>query len=727
MRIGKGRRELLVFTLSLQLGYLGLVGLDWIGLKIPVLRQVIGFVYLTFVPGFLIFKILRIDNENATETLLYSVGLSLSFLMFTGSIINFLYPLLGIPKPISDISIITTTNVIILFLCLIICHLHNRDFSAPFFIRTRQLYSPLALSLLILPFISIFGAHLLNYYNINTLLLALYFIISTIPVLVAFDKLRTKTLAIWSISISLLYSVALATKYLSYGDAPKEYSFGYFVLMEGIWNSSIPVEKNAMLPLVMLHPIYSLLLNMELQEVFRVVYPLLYSVTPVALYIAFKRQTNEKIAFFSTFFFMSFFPFYVILSRNTRSGIAELFLALLIFLLTDRNITGVKKSLLSVIFALSIIVSHYGISYVFMFALIASTLLLASIKKFTTLSEKERGILHPNFCAIYIAFAFAWYMYNAGGKTFNLPVSFIKNMLIQTSELLSPETSYTVYALQRDWVFSIEISLYLMLIFSIFIATGILSLIWSVVKREKVEFQEEFIIFSITFFGLLLITFLPTKSFNLARIYHTSLCFLSPFAIIGFITIFKVLGKIFVLIIRGKKIINNLEIHQIYFKIFSLFLIILLLFNSGFVSEVITKGKDYSPNIIISKPRALSIGDAQYIRSSSGEFRSEQEVLSVKWISEKRDDLAKIYLDLTWGFPYYLGSKAWYIYHDIFVFISDKTDIKDGYILLNTNNIARGVLLVNKHPPEVRNTYEVLPINSSNKIYTNGDSEVYYR
>jgi len=97
-------KNLLIVIFSLQLAFLGLVGLEKLGLEIPILRQAVGFIYLTFVPGFLIFKILQINNRNIIESLLYSVGLSLSFLMWTGALINFLYPLIGISKPISEIS-----------------------------------------------------------------------------------------------------------------------------------------------------------------------------------------------------------------------------------------------------------------------------------------------------------------------------------------------------------------------------------------------------------------------------------------------------------------------------------------------------------------------------------------------------------------------------------------------------------------------------------------------
>ena len=52
-----------------------------------VAREVIGLVYLTFIPGFLFVKLLKIELGNL-EFILYSVGFSVAFLMLAGLAIN---------------------------------------------------------------------------------------------------------------------------------------------------------------------------------------------------------------------------------------------------------------------------------------------------------------------------------------------------------------------------------------------------------------------------------------------------------------------------------------------------------------------------------------------------------------------------------------------------------------------------------------------------------------
>ena len=63
-------KKCLRLLLVILLATLGLVGLAGLGFYIPVLRQIVGFVFLTFVPGILILRILKIHNTGIAESLL---------------------------------------------------------------------------------------------------------------------------------------------------------------------------------------------------------------------------------------------------------------------------------------------------------------------------------------------------------------------------------------------------------------------------------------------------------------------------------------------------------------------------------------------------------------------------------------------------------------------------------------------------------------------------------
>lgn len=72
-------KKCLWLSLAISLAAPGLVGLAALGFDIPILRQIVGFIFLTFVPGVLILRILKIHNIGLIESLLCSVGLSLAF------------------------------------------------------------------------------------------------------------------------------------------------------------------------------------------------------------------------------------------------------------------------------------------------------------------------------------------------------------------------------------------------------------------------------------------------------------------------------------------------------------------------------------------------------------------------------------------------------------------------------------------------------------------------
>jgi hypothetical protein len=68
---------------------------------IPIARQLIGFVYCSFVPGILLVSLVGLDFENSSRAVLFTVALSLSYLMFVGIVSDQLYRVIGVTNPLS--------------------------------------------------------------------------------------------------------------------------------------------------------------------------------------------------------------------------------------------------------------------------------------------------------------------------------------------------------------------------------------------------------------------------------------------------------------------------------------------------------------------------------------------------------------------------------------------------------------------------------------------------
>lgn len=58
-------KKCLYLVLAILLAMIELVGLAALGFDIPVLRQIVGFIFLTFVPSILILRILKVHNRRA--------------------------------------------------------------------------------------------------------------------------------------------------------------------------------------------------------------------------------------------------------------------------------------------------------------------------------------------------------------------------------------------------------------------------------------------------------------------------------------------------------------------------------------------------------------------------------------------------------------------------------------------------------------------------------------
>ncbi len=253
-KIGK----FLKVILSIQLAMLGLIGLAFIGYDIPFLRQVVGFVFLTFIPGLLILRILKLHRLGTIETLLYSVGLSIAFVMFLGFFINMLYPLIGISEPISILPLMITLTIAVAILCVVAYIRERREImshSGHQCVPWSEIFSRPALFLYLLPILSVLGTYLANFHQNNILLLVLIGLIAMVAALVAFNRFipqRLYPLAVAMIALALLWHWSLISQYLTGWDIHVEYYFQNLTLANSLWDQSIPSNANAVLSITML-------------------------------------------------------------------------------------------------------------------------------------------------------------------------------------------------------------------------------------------------------------------------------------------------------------------------------------------------------------------------------------------------------------------------------------------------------------------------------------------
>ena len=361
-------------------------------LDIPFLRQILGFLFLTFLPGLVILHILRLNKLSRVETILYSVGLSIAFSMSTGFFINLLYPFFGIPNPLSTVPLIITISILVILLS-VISYLRNKGLSGFVSIDIKELYSPSVLFLVLLPFLIVLVACLFYFYGNNVILLLLLGLISLAVILAVFGVIQTKLFPLVIVTTALgllLYQVLTPFYFLAPGDLQWEYYTYKIVEMNSYWDPATSGNLNAMLSVVMYPTIFSKLLNIDGAWILKIVYPLIFALVPLALYRVYQKQTTERVAFLSSFFFMSVFAFFITLPFIPRQEIAGLFYALLILLLVSKEMNGLARAALVIIFGGSIIVSHYGLSYIFLLQIFIALLILHTMLRRPTINDLIR-------------------------------------------------------------------------------------------------------------------------------------------------------------------------------------------------------------------------------------------------------------------------------------------------------------------------------------------------
>ena len=286
------------------------------------------------------------------------------------------------------------------------------------------------------PFFSILGTCLVASHQSNILSLISIVMVPTTVLLIVCNKFVPRELcpvAIVAIALALFYQFTLISPYLTGADINLEYYFSKLVIDNSLWAPTIANQFNAMVSVVILCPVYSVVLSMDSALVLKIIYPMLFSLVPLGLYRIFQKQMNDRVAFLSVFFFMSFFAFFTELMAVARQQIAELFFILLILLMVDKNMVWKKGMVLCVTFSALLVVSHYGLSYVFMlFFLVAPWMLLVLFRNFAlsplfqsirkilrigrgidseSSTPSKHRILTGTFITFFACFALSWYLY----------------------------------------------------------------------------------------------------------------------------------------------------------------------------------------------------------------------------------------------------------------------------------------------------------------------------
>jgi len=363
---------------------------------IPVLRQISGFVFLTFVPGFLFLSILKLNRLGLTEKIVLSVGLSVAFSMLFGIALNGSLLAIGYTTPLSTTSLLISFSVATGVMA-IIAYMRNRDitFSFPSLKLTTQEKALLVVPS-IFPLLSIFGMRIMNQSDNNLFLMVMLIAIAAYIIYISFFKRqeseRIYPLIIFSISISLLLMYALRSNHIIGSDVHREYHI-FLTTMENFkWVKLGFGDLDACLSISVLPAVYQTFLNIGPEYLFKILYSLIFSVSPLVVYLLARKYIGNFYAFLATFLFMSQIVF-LWTPSYTRTVTGILFFALAIMVMFNANISRFNRQVLFIIFATITIVSHYGVAYATFFILVLTWLGMQIFPKIV--SRKKETVTLP--------------------------------------------------------------------------------------------------------------------------------------------------------------------------------------------------------------------------------------------------------------------------------------------------------------------------------------------
>jgi uncharacterized membrane protein len=260
-------------------------------LDIPVLRQGLGFLFFTVVPGLLILEIMKVEGLGRAERIVFAVALSVAFLMTCGLIINWAYFELGYETPLSKTSLTLSLSAVVAVLAIVayirtkssfLDGLRGKDS------ETIDILSPGVLLIALIPILGILGGLVVRFYESSLLSVLATVVIAGAAVLVILNRViprRLFPLALFAIALALLLNRTLTSAYLYDIDIHYEYYFHKLVEQAAHWDASgVSDPLNSMLSTTLLPTIYSALMKTDAIWIFKICFIAIFALAPVGLY-----------------------------------------------------------------------------------------------------------------------------------------------------------------------------------------------------------------------------------------------------------------------------------------------------------------------------------------------------------------------------------------------------------------------------------------------------------
>ena len=181
--------------------------------------------------------------------------------------------------------------------------------------------------------------------------------------------------------LSLLLSSTLISKDLLGWDVHQEFNLSLDVLRSGVWHPETQSQYNSVLSVTILPAMISSVSSVDLVWIFKVIFPVLFSLVPVVLYRVYRSILGPEGSFLCSFLFASYPAFYLELISLARQEVATILLVLALFVFFYPDIDeGARGKILALLMTIGIVTAHYSIAYIYL-ALLVLSFVLSMVSK----------------------------------------------------------------------------------------------------------------------------------------------------------------------------------------------------------------------------------------------------------------------------------------------------------------------------------------------------------
>lgn len=405
---------------------------------------------------------------------------------------------------------------------------------------------------------------------------------------------------IFGIALGILFSRLLVSPYVIGADIQQSTHMIETMIQTGSWEPWKGGHRS--LPTVTVVPIVlQSISNVPLDYLLKIVYTSLFALTPVGIYILSRKRLDSADSFAAAGIFIVYFTFFRVVPG--KQHISQLFLVTLLAIwCSDKEST--KNTILGLLLASGVILSHYGVSVIFIGNLFGSYIIAY------LLFRKDIGF---SFISIFSVSTIGWYLYAAGGgKITDIVMSIYISIQNVLSSGAQSRTGASVASSSTHLIQQLNLILFIVLLLSI--GVGILFILYNLFKRQPV-FSLRFDLLAIGFWGLVCVSLIMSGHLGMDRALDISLLVLAPVALFGYRTLLSHIPS------------NTTRMGKV---VPIVFIVILFVFTSGIAYEASSQPASSAINLH-EDPNSL--------------VYSHNDYSAAKWLFENRGQNSMIYAD----------------------------------------------------------------------------------